>query len=92
MVGKVNPQYAEDFEMLYAEAVEVLPEYEYKDDKGCHLLRFPIFVTFETYDGRVGFRSEFLFTFDLAIMGLHDGVEFIRCVKRVIKPPPELLP
>lgn len=89
IIGNVNPEYVDDFEMVYANTQDIPAEYQCTDDKGYQLLKFPMFVSYREYDGKIDFKSEFLFTFDLTTMGLHDGAQFIRCEKEIVKPRPE---
>jgi hypothetical protein len=87
IVGNVQPEYVNDFEMIYANTQDIPEEYKFVDESGYHLLKFPLFVNYQEYDGKIDFKSEFLFTFDLTTMGLHDGIEFIRCEKAVMPHP-----
>jgi hypothetical protein len=82
MTGKVDPQDDENFEMIYGNADDIPTEYQLKDSGGYTVFTFPVFVSFREHDGKVAFRSEFLFTFNETIMGLRDVIKFVRCEKQ----------
>ena len=81
VLGNIGTGSVNDFSMIYAATDEIPPEYKFLSEHGGHILKFPIFVSYQEYDGKISFKSEFEFTFDLTTMSLHDRVRFIKCEK-----------
>jgi len=78
VVGKVNPSLDDQFDMVYFEADQIRPEYEWKDDKGNEGVKIPLTLTCRDYAGHV-YRSIFEFTDDKSGLSLSAVVRFIKC-------------
>lgn len=78
VIGKVNPQYDDQFDMIYFEAKDIIPECTWVKDSGAVGITIPIIVTCKDYAGRA-YRSTFDFVDDLSGLGLDTTVKFVKC-------------